>query len=449
MNDSITQQRKDFDALIKLQAAVAAFKEIEFFGQQEEDPNIREAKAALQTILEGLRKREADARSAPPVEPTSLGNSLNEAVSAVGLFNGKLLEISEIQEKFARGLSGPVATPGVINRASSTVGGIGGAEAISKIEELIRRTSSGGIGIGRSKEFQSLEKVIKETGGTAAQRSRLEELKRTEVSPRSFGAGQETDAARTLLRDREISGGLEQGFRGLLQGNTGLVEQLREARGTGARGARAIDPERVREILGRGGLSGLARDVDTKGEATQLVDKLLKFSDELSKTPDRLSERAVNILREILATELKEGFKEVAQVLQAQRNPISEEEKKAADARGTRVDIFNENSAVDFANKFNAALKEQFDERAQVFAEVLNGAIRASLQNNNIKVDIPSLDIELRTTVTNVLAGDAFLNALEEKLTGIFGRDEDFTKLRDKIKEIATVMVSTGQIQPE
>lgn len=462
MEASIRQQNKDSNKLFELQrAAFRALLHVNADGNVEMNQLLVEFQKKFtegqdSAFFNAENERLSVSNALVENANTSLADTIRNATSSVGVFSSKLLEINGIQEKFSSTLSG--TGQGVVAASTNTsLSGIGGAEAISRIEELVRRTSTGGMAIGRSREFLELEEATRGGRGSREQRSRLAELRREELRPRSFGAGQEGSVARTLLQDQTVRAGLEDGFRGLLQrgvgGDSSLVKELKEARGIGQAGARNIDPDRIREILGRSGLSGLARDVDTRGEATQLVDKLLRFSEELNRTPDKLSERAVGILKEILATELKEGFKEINQVLQARRHPLSDEEKLAAGAASTGLNIFNSDDAVEFANRFNEAFKEQFDERAKTFvnfaAAGFEGAIRAAIQNNTIKVDLPALDIELKSTVTNVLAGDSFLNNLEDILTRNGLSAELAKELREKIKKIATVMVNNGQLPPE
>lgn len=385
----------------------------------------------------------------------SLADALARAANGASGFANEIVGLGDLQDRMAEALNAKFNPTAAVNRAGSpTVSGTGGVEAINRIEELVRRTTTGGVSIGRSKEFKELEAIIARTGGSEEQRREFARLKAEDVRPRTFGSNQSGDVARTLLKDGQIRSGLEDGFRGLLQsgagGDTDLVRQLREARGSDVRGARNIDPERVKEILGRSGLSGVGRDIDTRAEAVQVVDRLLKFSEELNKTPDKLSERATDILRDILAAELKTGFREIADVLQARADPVSREEAAAANAASTRLNIFNENDLTAFGDKFARIITENTETAmATIIGDIsdkVGEAIVSSIKNNTIRVDLPALQVALSGEVKSILNGEGFLQEFAEILTNAGIDKQQVINLTNRVAEMARVMVDKDMI---
>lgn len=398
---------------------------------------------------------------------TSVSNAVAPSSSIV--LNNSLNEASAASKNFADSIRNVTIATEALNKAQNltledlaTGRGTPSVEAnsngaIKKLEEILRVNSQGGFSVGKSQERLALEQQIRNNGGTAADRSRLEELKKTEARPQNFGAGQFGDTARTLLGDKEIKSGLESGLRTLFQDINGndseLVQTLKELRGTGARGERAINVDVVREVLGRFGLSGVGRSVDTKGEAADLIDKLVKFSDELNRVPDRLTDSAARTVASILSTELKENFKELSDII-AQRNGRfgGGAEAQGVAANGGRVNLFNEGDVESFSDKFSEKAAQKFEETFAGITDRLKTEIGdiivTSLRAGELKIEVPKLEFAVNGAVQNTINGDGFLAELQEVLLKNGLSAEQVEALRARMAQIVQVMINNGQIPP-
>jgi len=357
--------------------------------------------------------------------------------AAVGRFNSAFLETAGIltsnNDKLKQDASGVQDVAG-----TSVFNGIGGgADLIKKIES-------------------SLTPLISSGGNLRGLKVSGEGIRDANLRGTSSNIGNR--ASRRLLESDEISGGLESSFRDLLGGDSQFIKSIKELRGTGARGARNLDPDRVRELLSQAGLSGVASDVDTRGEAVQLVDKLVKFADELNKTPDKLSERATTILRDLLATEIKQGFANIGDVLAARRNPVNAREGAAADAASTDVDIFSENNATEFGKKFSEVVAKELE---GAFVEMVETVGNATIRNlavsyegiftkvQGLEIKVPALEVNINGAVRNIIDGERFLVRLTETLAGSGVSEQQIKDIKERVAEMVNVMVRSGQLTPD
>jgi hypothetical protein len=454
LNEAVTTQHHDLASLIAITLANREKFGNGVGGNIDVSNSIQQAIDDLdQAEKDSLAKIQGQTSSALTPSTTQLTSSFAQASDAVNNFNTTINRIAGLEQQFSNTISPNSSNTQTVppQNNQSSIRTLA-EEAVNRIGELVSvSTTTGRVQLNQSREVQQLREAVEANGGSAAQRARLLDLTRTEPRPQSFRPDDTNNLSRNLLQDQSIRQGLEQGFRSLFQGGD-LVRQLQEARGTGDRGARAIDPERIREILGQAGLSGLGREVNSQGQATELVDKLLRFSEELNRTPDRLSERATGIIRQILSTELREGFQNISEILTARTNPQNRDQAQAANNANTNVSIFNQNDLQSFGDKFSTAIEEGSRNAATYIisgvSEALVQGITQAISSASIKLDLPNLEVELNGNIKTTLESEEFLTRLTSLLQTQGVSADEARQIRDRLKDLVTVMVNNGQLQP-
>lgn len=376
-------------------------------------------------------------------------------------FNETVGILTSANEKLGSSKNGDLTTQQVA-AGGSPFSGIGaGADAIKRIEDSLRPLANGSGFRIEDKRIADLERAIKESGGTKQQRDELARLRKNSFDTANISGSDRnaaSGAARRFLESDEISSGLESGFRELLGSDSAFLKSIKELRGTGVRGERNIDPSRLREVLSQAGLSGVARDIDTKGEAAQLADRLLKFANELNKAPDRLTEQATRIMRDLLATEIREGFAQVGQVMLAKNRPATAAEQAAGAQADGGLGLFTEGNAIEFARTFSKASSEEFEatwtEMSQRVGDAVVSRMVQNLENEvnklqTINISVPKLDINLTGFIENRINGEDFLTELNETLSENGLSSEQVKRIRDHVAKLLDVMVRSGQLNPD
>lgn len=424
-------------------------------------------------------------------EANRLGRTFSDTTSSINQFNDALdggARLLERRRQAIPGLAGgaiaQAARGGAIGGLPGTAGGPGGVlqaaagQAFNDISQSLRPLASGrlqvvspeltsnirealrrlGVDITRLSPrqlFDELRRTIETTGGNREQRNLLRQLDRQLRS--TIGGTTENQAnvaARRTFRG-DTAQEIEQGFRTLLQDQAGrdndFVTTLRELRSQ-----RNVDPEATRRLLSAQGLGGLAEGATTSRRAANVIDRLLRLSDDLSENQQRLTRDAGREIKRILSDEIAQGIRDL--------NEAVKETREAARREGQEVT--RSEALTNALQNFSIASPEQLDRLSTTirasFEDVSNevtNRIRevtedaaATLRGTTLELRIPAdqeINTVLQVDVGRAINSEQFARQIAEQLSEALGGTIDpavIDRISRQIIRITEPLVKAGII---
>lgn len=382
-------------------------------------------------------------------------------------FNRALAQSSSLLERGRPGAPGVRGGAGTLSEVNAGIGaGVTGGnilqqvagEAFNRISQSLRPIAGGRLRIISPEletKLEQLRSIVETTGGTRAQRN---ELRRLEAQARnSIGGGvgsQSREAARRLFRG-ETATEITEGFRALLQDRGGrdnqFVQQLRELRAQ-----RNVDPEATRRLLSAQGLGGLAEGATTSRRAANVIDRLLRLSDDLSENQQRLTRDAGREIKRILSDEIAQGIRDLNEAVKETREAARREGREVTRNEALTNALQNFSIASpEQLDRLNTTIKSAFEDVSNEVTDKLREVTEdaaATLRGTTLELKIPA-DQEI-TTVLQVDVGRAinseqFARQIAEQLSETLGGTIDpavIDRISRQIIRITEPLIKAGII---
>jgi hypothetical protein len=426
-----------------------------------------EIKAVTDTLVEQfgvVAKEEADGVK----RRQAIRDKLNEQVEAER--RGRIEGTDEISKFTATMREARIATEDQIKATQKQTGAglkdVGvtkvGQETANLVDQLRKqRVISGDVQTGSS-GFSGLNKFVSDeiqqikdrtkTGGqlTKVERERIRELER--FSRRSFrntpAGGRQL--ARRLFRDegnqRRIVGQFRETLGDSAINKNEFIDRARRLRGEGARGRRGIDVEATQRFLSGAGFTGAARQISTRGQAANVLDRFIEISERLSKEQDKISNETKKKMIKVLGDELTLGIKDITNKTADLALLTAEESKKKKEA----LEAQREKDLQDFLLKATAgtvkaisapetqnALKAAVVEGHQAGAEILGQVMDKQAQvlsETQIKVDDVTLTANIAGQI-NVAIDNDIGASIRAALLPVIGDNEQLKEVVENLKQ--------------
>ena len=422
----------------------------------------RQKNAEIESLNEAHRQRGVAKKTLEQLNKENnelIANTKNTS-SSLSDFGKKLAGFTSLDTSTGVARQGVQTSDGGVGSTtldSSTKG------VFQEIGRSLRPLTSGRLQIV-SPQLTKLRAAVEKTGGTREQRGQLRRLEAQSRNTISGGAeGQGRQAAGRFLRDEQTAARVEQGFRALLQDRQGgsetdFVTALRELRGEGRRGAGQVDAEALRRLLGSQGLGGVAGDVNTSRQGAQVIDRLLRLSDELSENQKSLSREAGKEIKKILSEEVTEGIRALRKVVsEAQDGAEAGTESQAGRAAlTTALNKFSIANPEQIA-RLNTEIKKAFSDAStelnaglKAAGQELGKELKSTLEGGSLKITIPEneqIGLNLSVNLANGITSADFARDLATQLESAgFGDKELREKIVKQLQVITAPLIKNGLI---
>lgn len=272
--------------------------------------------------------------------------------------------------------------------------------------------------------------------------------------------GRETQGLRIARRGLVGEGGEEivQGFRNLLQttaaGQTDFVQELRRIREDGVT---REEVTQLRQLLGERGFGGAARDISTRGQGQRLIDRFLRLSEQLTQNTQNISRDTSRAIERVLGAEISDGLDRLSDgirevVREQQREvgrPVIPDLRRAVEEAREGFQLFDEQQVGAIRTSVRDAVSEGVQDSFAGISERVGDAVITAIRDNRILVDLPRLQLDFNGELRTILDGSEFIGAFEEVLAGAGLTAEQINRIRDRVQQIAAVMVRNDQLAPE
>jgi hypothetical protein len=307
-------------------------------------------------------------------------------------------------------------------------------------------------------------KAREKAGGqlTKLERNRVRELERQ--SRRGFfndtRGGRKQ--ARRILRDPGTLENVVGEFRKTLsdssQNQNEFIDRARRLRGQGRRGERGIDVQQVQDFLTGAGFQGAANQVNTKGQAADVLDRFIEISKRLAKEQGKISSETKKRIVQVLGDELVVGLKDVtaaakkAAIDEAKRKEKEKEEREAARASEMLKQVSQVSKAAAqsvFAEEGMRTLNQAIQAGFQEGGEAIKLAISTGaeeLGETKVSINPIELQAEIQFKTPDALTAADLGALMREALVPIVADGDKLTLTAQNLTDLINVLVKKNII---